>query len=157
MVQKPDIQYVDKFYVHGSEARVLELRPKKKKTKTVLPKFYPNKETVVRIDALSLCAIVVAASMIVLMVVGCFQLKASYERYEVMNDYMISLQNENVKLSEKYYAGFDPVDIGWKAHALGMIPMEEAQTMAISVTIPEEEPAPTLWEDMVWFLKGLLA
>ena len=98
-----------------------------------------------------------AASMIVLMVVGCFQLKASYERYEVMNDYMISLQNENVKLSEKYYAGFDPVDIGWKAHALGMLPMEEAQTMAISVTIPEEEPAPTLWEDMLWFLKGLLA
>ena len=39
MVQKPDIQYVDKVYVHGSEARVLELKPQKKKTKTVLPKF----------------------------------------------------------------------------------------------------------------------
>ena len=157
MVRKPDIQYIDKFYVHGSEAKVLELKTQKKKTKTVLPKFYPNKETVVRIDALSMCAIAVALSMVVLMVVGCFQLKASYERYEVMNDYVISLQNENVKLSEKYYAGFDPVDIGWKAHALGMIPMEEAQTMTISVTIPEEEPTPTLWEDMVWFLKGLLA
>lgn len=157
MVRKPDIQYIDKFYVHGSEARVLELKPQKKKAKTVLPKFYPNKETVVRIDALSMCAIAVALSMVVLMVVGCFQLKASYERYEIMSDYVISLQNENVKLSEKYYAGFDPVDIGWKAHALGMIPMEEAQTMTISVTIPEEEPAPTLWEDMVWFLKGLLA
>ena len=157
MVRKPDIQYIDKFYVHGSEAKVLELKTQKKKTKTVLPKFYPNKETVVRIDALSMCAIAVALSMVVLMVVGCFQLKASYERYEVMNDYVISLQNENVKLSEKYYAGFDPVDIGWKAHALGMIPMEEAQTMTLSVTIPEEEPTPTLWEDMVWFLKGLLA
>ena len=157
MVRKPDIQYIDKFYVHGSEARVLELKPQKKKAKTVLPKFYPNKETVVRIDALSMCAIAVALSMVVLMVVGCFQLKASYERYEIMSDYVISLQNENVKLSEKYYAGFDPVDIGWKAHALGMIPMEEAQTMTISVTIPEEEPAPSLWEDMVWFLKGLLA
>ena len=157
MVRKPDIQYVDKFYVHGSEARVLELKPQKKKNKTVLPKFYPNKETVVRIDALSLCAVAVAVTLVVLMVVGCFQMKAAYARYEVMNDYVISLQNENVKLQEKYYAGFDPVDIGWKAHALGMIPMEEAQTMTISVTMPEEEPAPTLWENTVWFLKGLLA
>ena len=157
MVRKPDIQYIDKFYVHGSEARVLELKPQKKKARTVLPSFYPQKETVVRVDALSLCAIAVAVTMIVLMVVGCFQLKASYQRYEAMNDYVISLQNENVKLSEKYYAGFDPVDIHWKATALGMIPMENAKTMTISVTIPEEEPVPTMWEDMVWFLKGLLA
>lgn len=157
MVRKPDIQYIDKFYVHGSEARVLELKTQKKKTKTVLPSIYPQKETVVRVDALSLCAIAVAVTMIVLMVVGCFQLKASYERYEVMSNYVISLQNENVKLSEKYYAGFDPVDIRWKATALGMIPMENVKTMTISVTIPQEEPAPTLWEDVVWFLKGLLA
>lgn len=157
MVRKPDIQYIDKFYVHGSEARVLELKPQKKKNKTVLPKFYPNKEAVVRIDVLSLCAIAVAVTMAVLMVVGCFQLKASYRRYEAMSNYVISLQNKNVELSEKYYKGFDPVDIHWKATALGMIPVEEAQTMTLSVTIPEEAPAPTLWEDMVWFLKGLLA
>ena len=157
MARKPDIQYIDKFYVHGSEARVLELKTQKKKTKTVLPRFAPQKETVVRVDALSLCAIAVAVTMIVLMVVGAFQLKASYERYEAMSNYVISLQNENVKLSEKYYAGFDPVDIHWKATALGMIPMENAKTMTISVTIPEEEPVPTMWEDMVWFLKGLLA
>ena len=157
MVRKPDIQYIDKFYIHGSEARVLELKPQKRKAKTVLPNFYPQKETIVRVDALSLCAIVVAVTMIVLMVVGCFQLKASYARYEAMNDYVISLQNENVKLDEKYHAGFDPVDIHWKATALGMIPMEEVQVMTMTVTIPEEEPAPTIWEDMVWFLKGLLA
>ena len=157
MARKPDIQYIDKFYVHGSEARVLELKTQKKKTKTVLPRFAPQKETVVRVDALSLCAIAVAVTMIVLMVVGCFQLKASYERYEVMSDYVISLQNKNVELSQDYYAGFDPVDIHWKATALGMIPVEEAKTMTISVTIPEEEPAPTMWENVVWFLEGLLA
>ena len=157
MVRKPDIQYVDKFYVHGSEARVLELKPQKKKTKTVLPRFYPTKETVVRVDALSLCAVAVAVTLVVLMVVGCFRMKAAYGRYEVMNDYVISLQNENVKLQEAYYAGFDPVDIGWKARALGMIPAEEAQTMTISGAIPQKEPAPTMWEDMIWFLKGLLA
>ena len=157
MVKKPDIQYIDNFYVHGSEARVLELKPQKKKTKTVLPSFAPQKETVVRIDALSLCAIAVAVSLVVLMVVGCFQMKAAYEHYEVMSDYVISLQNENVKLSETYYAGFDATDIYWKATAMGMIPVENAQTMTISGTIPEEAAAPTMWEDLVWLLKGLLA
>ena len=39
----------------------------------------------------------------------------------------------------------------------GMIPVEEAQAMTFSGVIAEEEPAPTMWEDMVWFLKGLLA
>ena len=157
MVRKPDIQYIDKFYVHGSEARVLELKPQKKKARTVLPRFAPQKETIVRIDAMSLCAVAVAVTMIVLMVVGCVQLKASYERYEAMNDYVISLQNKNVELTEKYYAGFDPVDIHWKATALGMVPMDQVKTMTISVTIPQEEPAPTMWENMVWFMKGLLA
>ena len=157
MARKPDIQYIDKFYVHGSDARVLELKPQKRKAKTVLPSFAPQKETVVRIDALSLCAIVVAVTMMVLMVVGCCQLKASYERCEIVSDYVISLQNKNVELSEKYYSGFDPVDIHWKATALGMIPMEEAKTVTMTVTVPEEEPAPTIWENVVWFLEGLLA
>ena len=95
--------------------------------------------------------------MMVLMVVGCCQLKASYERCEIVSDYVISLQNKNVELSEKYYSGFDPVDIHWKATALGMIPMEEAKTVTMTVTVPEEEPAPTIWENVVWFLEGLLA
>ena len=157
MVRKPDIQYIDKFYIHGSEARVLELKPQQKKAKTVLPSFYPKKETVVRVDVLSLCAIAVAVTMIALMVVGCFQLKAAYDRNAVMSDYVISLQNENVELSQTYYAGFDPVDIQWKAQSLGMIPAEEARTMTMTVTMPVEEPVPTMWEDVVWFLKGLLA
>ena len=157
MVRKPDIQYIDKFYVHGSEARVLELKTQKKKAKTVLPNTAPQKERVIRIDALSLCAIAVAVTMVVLMVVGCIQLKESFLRCDAMSDYVISLQNENLELSGKYHAGYDPVDIYWKAQALGMIPMEDVKTVALSVTIPEEDPAPTLWEDMVWFLKGLLA
>ena len=157
MVRKPDIQYIDKFYVHGSEAKVLELKTEKKKTKTVLPKFYPQKETVVRVDVLSMCAIAVAVTMVVLMVVGAFQLKASFARCDAMSDYVIALQNENVELTEQYYAGFDAEDIHWKATALGMIPMEDAKTMTFKVVMPEEEPVPTLWENVEWFLKGLLA
>ena len=157
MVRKPDIQYVDKFYVHGSEARVLELKPNKKKAKTVLPEAAPVKEKVVRIDLLSLSAIAVAATMIVLMVVGCFQLKAAFDRSVAMSHYVISLQNENLDLNKDYYNGFDPADIEQKALALGLIPMENAKTMTMTVTIPEEVPAPTMWENFTWFMKGLLA
>ena len=157
MVRKPDIQYVDKFYVRGTEARVLELKNQKKKAKTVLPDAAPQKEKIIHVDVLSLCAIAVAVTMIVLMVVGCVQLKAAYAQYEAMSNYVIDLQNKNVEHTETYYAGFDPVDIHWKATALGMIPMEEAKTMTFTVTMPEEEPVPTMWEDLVWFLKGLLA
>ena len=157
MVRKPDIQYVDKFYVHGSEARVLELKPNKKKAKTVLPEAAPVKEKVVRIDLLSLSAIAVAATMIVLMVVGCFQLKAAFDRSVAMSHYVISLQNENLDLNKDYYNGFDPADIEQKALALGLIPMENAKTMTMTVTIPGDVPAPTMWENFTWFMKGLLA
>ena len=156
MVRKPDIQYIDKFYVHGSEARVLELKPKKK-AKTVLPEAAPVKEKVVHIDLLSLSAIAVAVTMIVLMVVGCFQLKAAYDRSVAMSHYVISLQNENLDLNKTYYEGFDAVDIEQKALALGMIPKEDAKTMTMIITIPEETPAPTMWENFTWFMKGLLA
>ena len=157
MARKPDIQYVDKFYVHGSEARVLELKPQKRKTKTVLPESAPVKEKVIRIDLLSLGAIAVAMTMIVLMVVGGFQLKAAYDRNVAMSHYVISLQNTNLDLNKKYYAGFDAADIEQKALALGMIPKEDALILKIPGTMPEEVPAPTLWENFTWFMKGLLA
>ena len=37
MNQKPKIQYVGQFYVHGSEARQLQLQEQKRQAKTKLP------------------------------------------------------------------------------------------------------------------------
>ena len=37
MNQKPKIQYVGQFYVHGSEARALQLQQEKRQAKTKLP------------------------------------------------------------------------------------------------------------------------
>ena len=50
--RKPDIQYVTQFYVYGSEARVLELKPERRKSRTILPKAAPNsnKEILVKLD-----------------------------------------------------------------------------------------------------------
>ena len=44
-----------------------------------------------------------------------------------------------------------------KAIALGMIPMEEAEVVAISPVIPEAEPEAPWWENISWFMKGLFA
>ena len=73
MARKPDIQYVQQFYVHGSEAKVLELKPRRRVIKTILPKVAPDKSIRIGVDPIALCGIVVAFAMLVLMAVGCCQ------------------------------------------------------------------------------------
>lgn len=157
MVRKPDIQYVHEFYVHGSEAKVIELKPGRRVIKTILPKVAPDKSIRIAVDPIALCGIVVAAAMLVMMVAGCFQFVAAYnEHARVMNE-VIALQNENVRLSRQYESGYDLADIESKALSLGMIPVEEAERMYIEPVVPVREPEPTLWENIVWFMEGLFA
>jgi hypothetical protein len=73
MVRKPDIQYVQEFYVHGSEARVIELKPRRRVIRTILPKVAPDKSIRIGVDPVALCGIVVAAVMLILMLVGTVQ------------------------------------------------------------------------------------
>lgn len=155
--RKPDIQYIDQFYVHGSEARVLELKPKKRRIKTVLPIARPEEKIEVRIDPVATCAIVVCVVMLILMAVGVHQYLQVLKLNQAMEHYVIELQNENVELREEYKAGYDPDDIRTKAAALGMIPLRNAQVVTINPVIPEPEPEPTLWDDVVWFFSGLFA
>lgn len=157
MERKPDIQYIDRFYVHGSEARVLELKPKRKFIKTILPKAIPDKSIKIAVDPVALCGIAVAAVMLVLLVVGMFQYVAVCESYQQMMDQVITLQNENVELEQTYRDGYDLADIEQKALALGMIPVEEAEVITIQLALPEPEPEWTLWDEIVWFCKGLFA
>ena len=159
MAQKPDIQYVHQFYVYSSEAQAPELKPAKKKrrAKIVLPTPKIRKAFLVRYDVASVCGIVVACMMMVLMTVGLYQLCETRQEYAQMERYVISLQNENIDLQNTYKSGYDLADIREKALALGMIPVEEAQTVAIQVSVPEPEPEPTLWENIYWFFTELFA
>ena len=36
-----------------------------------------------------------------------------------------------------------------------MIPREEAKNATVWVSVPVSPPEPTLWDDIVWFLRGL--
>ena len=157
MVKKPDIQYIDSFYVHGSEARVLELKPKRRIIKTVLPLSAPDKTIKIGIDPVAICGLVVAVALLIVMVVGTVQYVGICHRYQQMMDYVVSVQNENVELRENYRSQIDLEQIQEKALAMGMIPAEEAERITVRVEMPVAEPEMNVWEEFIWLCKGLFA
>ena len=157
MVRKPDIQYVHEFYVHGSEARVIELKPRRRVIKTILPKVAPDKSIRIGVDPVALCGIVVAVAMLVLMLVGTMQYVQARSEFQAMSNQVIELQNENVVLRQRYRSSYDLEAVAHMANALGMIPMEEAQVMYINPVVPVREAEPTVWENIRWFVDGLFA
>lgn len=157
MVRKPDIQYVHEFYVHGSEARVIELKPRRRVIKTILPKVAPDKSIRIGVDPIALCGIVVAAVMLILMLVGTVQYVNARNEYQAMSNQVIALQNENVVLRQQYRSSYDLEQVAHMAHSLGMIPVEEAQVMYIDPVVPVREAEPTVWENICWFVRGLFA
>ena len=157
MVKKPDIQYIDRFYVHGSEARVLELKPKRRIIKTVLPLSAPDKAIRIAVDPVAIFGIVVAVALLVMLVVGSVQYMHVCSRYQAMMDYVVTVQNENVELRESYHSQIDLAEIEEKALAMGMIPAADAEKIIITPVMPQREPEMTLWEEIVWFCEGLFA
>ena len=39
---------------------------------------------------------------------------------------------------------------------MGMIPVEEARVMTVPVTMPQPKAEPTAWDNLKWFLRGLV-
>ena len=157
MVKKPEIQYIDKFYVHGSEARVLELKPRRRIIKTVLPLSAPDKTIRIGIDPVAICGIVVAVALMVALVLGTVQYVQVCREYRAMMDYVVSVQNENVELRESYRSKVDLAAVEARALELGMIPIEMADKITIRVEQPVPEPEMTIWDEIEWFCKGLFA
>lgn len=157
MSRKPEIQYVNEYYVHGSEARVLEFKPKRREIKTVLPKVAPDKTISIRVDPVALCGWVVVTAMLVMMIAGIVQFAQTRNQLQMASNHVISLQNENVRLSQKYRAGYNLEEIEAAAVSLGMIPKEEAEVVYFTPVLPVREAEPTVWENIMWFVDGLFA
>lgn len=156
MVQKPKIQYVGQFYVHGSEARQMELQ-EQKKAKTRLPLDRLQKVEKVHVDPVAIAGIVVAVFMLVVMTMGTVQLHQDWEEYQQVSSYVSRLKKENAELTETYREGYDLADIRTKALALGLVPKEELQTRTVTITVPEPKPVPSKIDEIKWFLEGLFA
>ena len=157
MSQKPKIQYVGQFYIHGSEARQLEQEAKRKQVKSKLPLERLRSVREINLDPVAIGGILVSLVLLAVMIVGALQLKTDWANYRVMDSYVSRLSSQNAKLTEEYRSQYDLDDIRSKAEALGMVPREELQTRSVYVTVPQPEPEPTWWENLQWFLEGLFA
>ena len=157
MNQKPKIQYVGQFYVHGSEARQLQLQEQKRQAKTKLPLARIQRIEKVYVDPVALIGIAVAVVMLVTMVLGAVQIKRDWDQYERVSAYVSELKKENARMNHAYRLSYDLEDIKIKAQAMGMVPKQELQTMTVAVTVPVQEAEPTRMEEIKLFLEGLFA
>ena len=157
MNQKPKIQYVGQFYIHGSEARQLELQEKKKHAKSKLPLERLRKVEVIYLDPVAIFGIVTALVLLAVMTVGVLQIRDDWTDYQTMSNYVSRLNSENAELKADYRSQSDLEDIRVKAEALGMVPKSQLEVRTVYVTIPQPEPERTWLEEIQWFLSGLFA
>jgi len=157
MNQKPKIQYIGQFYVHGSEARALELQEEKKQAKTKLPLAKLETIEKIYVDPVALAGIAVAVLMLVVMILGAVQLQSDWAQYQRMEDYVTALRTENAHLAHTYRAGYDLEDIEMKALAMGLVHKSELKTIPVTVTAPEKQPVLTWDQKVVRFWNELWA
>ena len=155
MVRNPDIEYINKFYVHGSEAKVIEFAPNKTQAKTSLPKPLREKKTTIEVDPLALCGIIVAAVMILVMVAGLVDFKAAVDENRMVAEQLEEIRNKHITLEYDYRNSYDPAEVAETAKALGMVPANTIPVVVLNVTVPEETPEYTVWGDFLWSLSCL--
>ena len=157
MNHKPKIQYVGQFYVHGSEARAMELQERKKKAKTSLPQPRQEKVQAIYVDPVAVAGILVAVMMLAVMVMGAIQLHEDWLIYEKEARNVERLTAINVELAKNYRSGYDLEEIEEKALAMGLVPKSELKSVAIAVTVPAPEPVMTWDQKLVRFWHELWA
>ena len=157
MAQKPKIQYVGQFYVHGSEARALQLEEERKKTKARRPLARLQQVELIYVDPVATLAIAVAVCMLVLMAVGIAQFGAARQEAVTMERYVTRLSAENEALISEYQAGYDLEAVEKTALALGLVPKDQVEQITIQLELPEQQVQITLWDRIGTFLAGLFA
>ena len=157
MASKPEIQYIGQFYMHGSEAKALKIQPEEKRSGYKLPLHRFEKLQKIHVDPLAICSIAMAIVLMICMVVGTIQIQNAWQELEVANQYVYELEAIHRQRVHAFRSSYDIKEIRAVAETMGLIPMAEAKTMAITVTIPEPEAKPTLWDDIRWFMEGLFA
>ena len=158
MVKQPEVRYIN-AYVSGSVAYQLERKPVKKNV--VLPKQRKKKKVIVRVDPVAILGIFTAVVMLVMLLVGMVRLQNAREETAALGKYVYTLKEENLRLQEKYDASYDLEEIRELALAMGMVPVEQLDTIQIEVPPVAEEVTetekPTLWDNVCTFLAGLFA
>ena len=161
MARQPDIQYV-RFYTSGSAARKIEPERRrsaaKPQTQTqTRPNVRRDQRKVIRIDPISLCAMLVAGVMLIAMAVGMLKLGSVSSQADRMEEYVTQLRQENAQLQSKYESSYDLADVEQKAQEMGMVPGSLLPQIQIQVSHPADDPAPSKWEAFKAFMTELFA
>lgn len=156
MAQQAVVQYVQ-FYTAGSAARKIEIAtPPKTVRKPRTAK--QHKRIVVHIDPLALAGTVTALVLLVLMVVGMFQVQAARQKNIQMAQYVETLKSENALLQSTFDNGYNLEQVEKTALALGMMPAEQAEQIPIRLEITQEpQTEDGFWSHLTAFLTGLFA
>ena len=150
-----EVQYI-RFDSVGSAARKPVSVSSVKKAAFPTPR--KKKCKVIYIDPVAILGIAVALFMLITMAVGLAEYASVREQTAQMEAYVEQLSVRNEELTQTYESGYDLEAIEKTALALGMVPMDEVESVQIQVTMPEEEPETvTLWEQIGTFLTGLFA
>lgn len=155
MAQKPEIQYVGQFYVHGSEA--VAPRQKQKKTPRAQTREKPRKIHRIYVDPVATVGILVAVVMLTVMVIGAIHLETMWEEHHAVNELVSELKRENAALEHNFRLSYDLEEIRKLAETLELVPISEAQVQEVRITPPVPKPERTWWDDVLWFFEGLFA
>ncbi len=153
---KVNNRYVQ-FYTAGTAA--VKVAIQEEQHWLPIPEARPVKKTIIRIDPISVLGFAVAVCMLILMAVGVSHLNSARREVNALEHYIAQLTAENHDLQETYSAGYEIRDIEQKALNLGMVPVEDAETSHIYVTVPhgQEYNEPTTWNRITTYLTGLFA
>ena len=154
MAQQATIQYV-KFYTAGTAARKIEVSSPVKPIRKI--KVAKQQKIVLRVDPLAMVGTLTALVLLVLIVVGMFQVQTARERNAEMAQYVQTLKTENRMLQTTYDNGYDLKQVEETALALGMVPAEQVQQIPIRMELPQTEQPENFWTNATAFLTGLFA
>ena len=155
MARQPEIQYINAG-VCGTSAYKLDAAPAYKK-RAQLPKARRQKKTAICLDPYALIGILAAGVMMIMLLVGMVRLQECRNEVNNLEHYVQDLHQENMELQETFEAGYDLDEVKQIAMAMGMVPADQVERVPLSVTVPAEEPQPTVWESFCAFLAGLFA
>ena len=155
MASQTEVRYIN-AYVSGNIAYMAQPKHVRKKT-AVMPRFRAKKELVIAVDPVAIFGIVVAVAMVVMLLTGFMTLSQANEEARQMEEYVTSLQEQNVTLQSTYDSGYDLEQIRQIALTMGMVSVDEVPHINMEVIVPQEEAEPTAWENFCTFLTGLFA
>ena len=151
---RQQVQYI-RYDTVGSAAR--KPVPVSSAKKAALPKPRKQKRRVIYVDPVAIMGIAVAVFMLVMMTVGIAEFLDARQEAAQMEQYVAQLSSRNTELNQEYESGYGLEAVEKTALALGMVPSDQVQMIAIQVEPPQEAETLTVWERIGTFLTGLFA